>query len=47
MRQWKAQPDEETSQAATGLSFAGIHAAVDDVRKEAILEGWIAPQPPT
>jgi SpoVK/Ycf46/Vps4 family AAA+-type ATPase len=45
MRQWKAQPDEEILQAAVGLSFADIHAAVDDVRKEAILDGRTAPQP--
>jgi len=39
MRQWKDQPDEETLHAAVGLSFADIRAAVDDVRKEAILDG--------
>jgi SpoVK/Ycf46/Vps4 family AAA+-type ATPase len=45
MRQWKEQLDEETLQAAIGLSFADIHAAVDDVRKEAILDGRTAPRP--
>lgn len=45
MRQWKDQPDEETLQAAVGLSFADIRAAVDDVRKEAILDGRTAPRP--
>jgi SpoVK/Ycf46/Vps4 family AAA+-type ATPase len=45
MRQWNEQPDGQTLQAAAGLSFADIHAAVDDVRKEAILEGRTTPRP--
>jgi SpoVK/Ycf46/Vps4 family AAA+-type ATPase len=44
MRQWNEEPDEQTLQAATGLSFADIHAAVDDVRKEAILAGRTTPR---
>ena len=45
MRQWNEEPDDQTLQAAAGLSFADIHAAVDDVRKEAILEGRTNPRP--
>ncbi len=45
MRQWSAQPDEQTLQAAAGLSFADIHAAVDDARKETILDGRDKPHP--
>jgi SpoVK/Ycf46/Vps4 family AAA+-type ATPase len=45
MRQWNAKPDEATRQAAIGLSFADIRAAVDDVRKEAILDGRDTPRP--
>jgi SpoVK/Ycf46/Vps4 family AAA+-type ATPase len=45
LRQWDAQPDEQTLQAAVGLSFADIHAAVDDARKETILDGRDNPRP--
>jgi SpoVK/Ycf46/Vps4 family AAA+-type ATPase len=45
LRQWNEQPDEQTLQAAVGLSFADIHAAVDDVRKETILSGRTTPRP--
>jgi SpoVK/Ycf46/Vps4 family AAA+-type ATPase len=45
MRQWNTTPDLATLQAATGLSFADIHAAVDDARKETILGGRMAPNP--
>jgi SpoVK/Ycf46/Vps4 family AAA+-type ATPase len=45
MRQWDAQPDEQMLQAAAGLSFADIHAAVDDARKETILDGRDTPRP--
>jgi len=45
MRQWGAQPDEQISQAAAGLSFADIHAAVDDARKETILDSRDTPRP--
>jgi SpoVK/Ycf46/Vps4 family AAA+-type ATPase len=38
MRQWRAKPDTATLEAAAGLSFADIHAAVDDARKKAILD---------
>ena len=43
MRQWNATPDPATLQATTGLSFADIHAAVDDARKETILDGRNTP----
>lgn len=43
MRQWKARPDEQILQAAGGLSFADLRAAVDDVRKDAILGGRQVP----
>jgi SpoVK/Ycf46/Vps4 family AAA+-type ATPase len=45
MRQWNEQADDQTLQAAAGLSFADIRAAVDDVRKESILEGRTTPRP--
>jgi SpoVK/Ycf46/Vps4 family AAA+-type ATPase len=45
LRQWGAQLDEQTLQAAAGLSFADIHAAVDDARKETILDGRDSPRP--
>jgi SpoVK/Ycf46/Vps4 family AAA+-type ATPase len=45
LRQWGTQPDEQTLQAAAGLSFADIHAAVDDARKETILDGRDNPRP--
>jgi SpoVK/Ycf46/Vps4 family AAA+-type ATPase len=45
MRQWNATPDPATLQATASLSFADIHAAVDDVRKETILDGRKAPNP--
>jgi SpoVK/Ycf46/Vps4 family AAA+-type ATPase len=45
MRQWNARPDEQVLQAAAGLSFADLRAAIDDVRKEAILGGREAPAP--
>lgn len=45
MRQWNASPDDQTFQAALGLSFADIRAAVDDVRKETILSGRDTPLP--
>jgi SpoVK/Ycf46/Vps4 family AAA+-type ATPase len=45
MRQWNATPDPAALQAAAGLSFADIHAAVDDARKETILDGRKAPNP--
>lgn len=45
MRQWNEQPDEQTLQAAGGLSFADIHAAIDDVRKENILSSRTTPHP--
>ena len=45
MRQWNATPDAATLQSAAGLSFADIHAAVDDVRKETILDGRKTPKP--
>lgn len=45
MRQWGARPDTATLQAAAGLSFADIHAAVDDARKNAILDGRDKPGP--
>ncbi len=44
MRQWKAKPDAATRQAASGLSFADIHAATDDVLKDTILDGRDTPQ---
>jgi SpoVK/Ycf46/Vps4 family AAA+-type ATPase len=43
MRQWNATPDPATLQATAGLSFADIHAAVDDARKETILAGRKVP----
>lgn len=45
MRQWNAEPDAATLKAASGLSFADIHAAVDDARKETILDGRDNPRP--
>lgn len=45
LRQWGVQPDERTLQAAAGMSFADIHAAVDDARKETILDGRDNPRP--
>ena len=45
LRQWSTKPDEQTLQAATGLSFADIHAAVNDTRKEVILDGRAKPRP--
>ena len=45
MRQWDARPDQPTMEAAAGLSFADIHAAVDDARKKAILDGRDKPGP--
>jgi SpoVK/Ycf46/Vps4 family AAA+-type ATPase len=45
MRQWSEQPDEQTLQATAGLSFADIHAAINDVRKETILGGRATPHP--
>jgi SpoVK/Ycf46/Vps4 family AAA+-type ATPase len=45
MRQWGAQPDEQTLQATAGLSFADIHSAVDDTRKATILDGRDTPYP--
>jgi SpoVK/Ycf46/Vps4 family AAA+-type ATPase len=45
MRQWGAEPDNATLEAAGGLSFADIHAAVDDARKKAILDGRDTPGP--
>ncbi len=45
LRQWGAKPDRATLEATTGLSFADIHAAVDDARKKAILDGRDAPGP--
>jgi SpoVK/Ycf46/Vps4 family AAA+-type ATPase len=45
LRQWGAQPDEQALQAAAGLSFADIQAAVDDARKETILDGRDNPRP--
>ena len=45
MRQWNAKPDAATLNAASGLSFADIHAAVDDARKETILDGRDNPLP--
>jgi SpoVK/Ycf46/Vps4 family AAA+-type ATPase len=44
-RQWNATPDRATLQAASGLSFADIRAAVDDARKDTILEGRDTPRP--
>jgi len=45
LRQWGTQPDEQALQAVAGLSFADIHAAVDDARKETILDGRDNPRP--
>lgn len=45
MRQWGVRPDNATLEAAAGLSFADIHAAVDDARKKAILDGHDTPGP--
>jgi SpoVK/Ycf46/Vps4 family AAA+-type ATPase len=45
MRQWDAAPDPGTLKAAGGLSFADIRAAVDDARKETILDGRESPNP--
>jgi SpoVK/Ycf46/Vps4 family AAA+-type ATPase len=45
MRQWNAKPNDQILQAASGLSFADIRAALDDVRKETILEGRDVPLP--
>jgi SpoVK/Ycf46/Vps4 family AAA+-type ATPase len=45
MRQWNAEPDAATLKAASGLSFADIHAAVDDARKETVLDGRDNPRP--
>jgi SpoVK/Ycf46/Vps4 family AAA+-type ATPase len=45
LRQWQAKPHGTTLEAAGGLSFADIHAAVDDARKKAILDGREAPGP--
>ena len=45
MRQWGAQPGEQILEAAAGLSFADIHAAVDDARKETILDSRDTPRP--
>lgn len=45
MRQWNAKPDGATLEAAAGLSFADIHAAVDDARKKAILDSRDTPGP--
>jgi SpoVK/Ycf46/Vps4 family AAA+-type ATPase len=45
MRQWSAKPDKATLEATAGLSFADIHAAVDDARKQAILDGRDTPGP--
>ena len=47
MRQWNACPDEQTLQAASGLSFADIRSAVDDARKETVLAGQGSPLPGT
>ncbi|HET9896417.1 MAG TPA: hypothetical protein VFQ44_15940 [Streptosporangiaceae bacterium] len=43
MRQWSANPGNATLEAAADLSFADIHAAVDDARKKAILDGRDTP----
>ncbi len=45
MRQWDARPDKATLEAASGLSFADIHAAVNDARKNAILDDRDTPGP--
>jgi SpoVK/Ycf46/Vps4 family AAA+-type ATPase len=45
MRQWDAKPGNQILEAASGLSFADIHAVVDDVRKETILGGRDTPRP--
>jgi SpoVK/Ycf46/Vps4 family AAA+-type ATPase len=45
MRQWGAKPDKTILEATAGLSFADIHAAVDDARKQAILDGCDTPGP--
>lgn len=45
MRQWDAKPESATVEATAGLSFADIHAAVDDARKQAILDGRDTPGP--
>jgi SpoVK/Ycf46/Vps4 family AAA+-type ATPase len=45
LRQWREKPDEAILQVAGGLSFADIHAAIDDVRKEIILGGRDEPCP--
>lgn len=43
MRMWKIKADENLIEAAAGLSFADVRAAVEDAYKDAVLSDVLAP----
>lgn len=44
MRRWKRRPDKQMLEAAAGLSFADVRAAVDDAQKASIISGQLMPR---